>query len=174
MRVTSTWRPRNRETYWYIGSDGKPWPAVWFDDSSINRARMELGNVLRTRQDAEQRIASIRARVRLRESADRLNLGWRPNWSDTSEPKWTIVYDHQQKQFLPAWGECEDLDCVYFRTDELARQAITELGEDLHKVLDYRRSKRREVVKGRLEEIRNPRFSLLMRITQNLRKERNV
>lgn len=55
-----------------------------------------------------------------------LNNGWKPNWEDQEELKWTLYINKNGVE--PDYTNCHSA-CVYFKTRKLARQAIDILGE---------------------------------------------
>lgn len=61
-----------------------------------------------------------------------LNNGWQPNWEDNHEKKYTIYIDN--KKLRITWNIFDNIDIVYFKTRELAQQAIKILGEETIKL----------------------------------------
>jgi hypothetical protein len=62
--------------------------------------------------------------------AEYLNDGWKPNWKDTNQHKWTIKWDADNRTFAtPSWLTSQT-GAVCFKTSDLALQAIEILGEE--------------------------------------------
>lgn len=67
-----------------------------------------------------------------------LNKDWKPNWENNEEPKWSIRVELDEQgnevikigHYLGTNGHCNNT-FVYFRTKELAQQAIQILGEEV-------------------------------------------
>ena len=59
-----------------------------------------------------------------------LNGDWEPNWNDLSEPKWYISYNPRYFKLNTNWAVLCKLSSAYFKSEELALQAIEILGEE--------------------------------------------
>lgn len=84
------WKPKEGDKYYYIRSYGydriiacSRWPNDYF-----NQAGNEIGNVYRTREEAERAVEWLKARKVLYDDAK----GFRPNWKDEQERKWSVVW----------------------------------------------------------------------------------
>lgn len=58
-----------------------------------------------------------------------LNEGWKPDWTNTMENKWYIICGYEEISFARISILRESF--VYFKTEELAKQAVDMLGEDI-------------------------------------------
>lgn len=68
-----------------------------------------------------------------------LNKGWKPNWDDEKEYKWTIHNIERSGVYYCITSAIQE-SIVYFKTKELAQQAVEILGEDTIKLalsMDY-------------------------------------
>lgn len=59
-----------------------------------------------------------------------LNAGWKPNWKDSSSYKYYINYTPYRESINISYSNVTTGDIVYFKTEELAKQAIEILRED--------------------------------------------
>lgn len=102
----------------------------WFADS--------YGNVMSSyntprRSDpnnctSERQVEKLLAFNKLMNVAKYLNKGWKPNWDDSLEMKWTIrlINDEIVPYYLINCNET----FLYFKTEKFVKQAIEILGED--------------------------------------------
>lgn len=70
--------------------------------------------------------------AKLSHIAEYLNEGWVPNWN-AGTLKYSIYYDHPTKRYLISNNQTSHVGTIYFKSEELVRQAIKILGT---KVLD--------------------------------------
>lgn len=63
-----------------------------------------------------------------------LNDGWEPDWSDTNLSKYHLYYDHHLKKILIDFNLNFQKAIVYFKSKELAQQAVKILGEETIKL----------------------------------------
>lgn len=59
-----------------------------------------------------------------------LNGDWKPNWYNSTETKWCLLFDHCKHKIAVSNWTISHYGCVYFQSEKLARQAIEILGED--------------------------------------------
>ena len=59
-----------------------------------------------------------------------LNGDWEPDWNDRHQHKWFIFYDNQLSGLYLAIHYTQRFASVYFKSEELALQAIEILGEE--------------------------------------------
>ena len=77
-----------------------------------------------------QQLEQIRALNKLMNVAKYLNGNWEPDWNDRHQHKWFIFYDHQLSGLYLAIHYTQRFASVYFKSEELAYQAIEILGEE--------------------------------------------
>jgi hypothetical protein len=77
-----------------------------------------------------QQLEQIRALNKLMNVAKYLNGDWEPDWNNSSETKWGISFNGNQKKIdISVWGT-QKYGNVYFKLEELVYQAIEILGEE--------------------------------------------
>lgn len=85
------WKPKEGDKYYYIrsyGYDGAVIRSRWTNDY-FNRVGNEIGNVFRTKEEAEKAVEWLKARKVLFDDAK----GFKPDWRDTEQRKWSVCYD---------------------------------------------------------------------------------
>lgn len=113
---------RKGETYWLIDGVGNVESDSW-DDHRYDRARLEIGNVFRTRERAE-------GELRYRKIMTRLRRLVRVSGESGNDTSWSIR--KEDRAFVADWWSesMSDLGGCYFATEQAARDAIAEIGED--------------------------------------------
>lgn len=77
---------------------------------------------------SEKQVMKLAAINKILNVAKYLNDGWKPNWDDEKEDKWIIsIKDGDIYYYITRRNQ---YPIVYFRTQELAQQAVEILGED--------------------------------------------
>lgn len=82
---------------------------------------------------SEKEAEKLHAIGRLLATAKYLNGDWNPDWENNEEPKWYLC-DFPGKKPIPCFTAQNNSCIVYFRTQQLAQQAIQILGEDTVRV----------------------------------------
>ena len=77
----------------------------------------------------EKQLKKLLAINKLMNVAKYLNDGWQPNWDDINEAKYCIAIEDDEIKIEFTWTECY-LD-IYFKSEELAQQAVNILGEEI-------------------------------------------
>ena len=113
----------NKKDVWRIGfHDTKRYPK----DTDWNY----FGNCTSKKQ--AERLLAIN---KLMNVAKYLNAGWNPIWKDNSSYKYYINYIPYRGGINIAYSTVTTGDIVYFKTEELAKQAIEILGEETLKLI---------------------------------------
>lgn len=107
----------------------------------------EYGDVISSKLDSETRSKDLNncasekqakkllAINQLMNVAKYLNNGWRPDWNNENENKYTIIIDKNNKNIVTNWCTTANKCIVYFKTEELAQKAIDILGEETIKLV---------------------------------------
>lgn len=77
-----------------------------------------------------RQLQQLLALNKLMNVAKYLNGDWEPAWNDRHQHKWFIFYDHQLSGLYLAIHYTQRFASVYFKSEELALQAIEILGEE--------------------------------------------
>ena len=67
---------------------------------------------------------------KLLEVADYLNGDWKPDWNDTSQGKYFILYNKEKNKFETEYRSYRNAELVYFSSKENALKAIEIIGEE--------------------------------------------
>jgi hypothetical protein len=81
----------------------------------------------------KHQLEKLLALNKLMNTAYYLNDGWEPNWTD-SQLKYFIYHDDKNKTFIIDYNSYFNYGVVYFKSKELAEQAIEILGEETIKL----------------------------------------
>jgi hypothetical protein len=109
------------ETHYYIDSNGV---------IRKNSAGWKCPNAAPTSQQLEKLLALNK----LMNVAYYLNDGWEPDWNDNSQRKYFIYYDSNDKAFVIDYNTHFNYGVVYFKSIEIAEQAIEILGDETIKL----------------------------------------
>lgn len=130
--------PVNGDSYWYVEVSGSVYHDVWQDHPS-DMDRQRLGNVYRSREDAELYVQKRLVQVELETLAKKA-------WKESGEQfEWDVngvqsyyhhYYDYVDGCFLVGanvYTRC--IGQVFFPTEKSAKEATTAIGEERLKVL---------------------------------------
>ena len=79
---------------------------------------------------SSKQLEQLLALNKLMNVAKYLNGDWEPDWNDRHQHKWFIFYDHQLSGLYLAIHYTQRFASVYFKSEELALQAMEILGEE--------------------------------------------
>ena len=130
--------PANDSTVYYVDSGNNEIDYTWFckaDDYDINK--FETGFYFKTKAEAERSRKERILLVKLRQFAEMKNDGWRPNWDNRYEGKFSVSYLIEDKKL--------STDCVaminhliqlpYFKSREIAQECIDLFGDEILEVV---------------------------------------
>lgn len=121
------WKPKKGESYYTINYRACVVYLIWNDDP-IDEGAYAIGNVYRTKPEAEQALEKMKALATIRRHAEQFDFS--PNWSDRSLGKYYVFYDHTTGKL--EWGYSTTNHrylTTYYPTGEAAEQAISEVGD---------------------------------------------
>lgn len=122
------WKPKRRETYWYIYSNGEINTDEWNDDE-VDIARWEIGNVFPTKEAVEAYLEYLKTRAALKRYAQEHN-DREIDWTDDEE-KWGLVYDGEN-DLIDTYSSI-DVNYsggIYFTSEVIAIGAIIGIGRE--------------------------------------------
>ena len=79
---------------------------------------------------SQKQLHRLLAINKLMNVAEYLNEGWKPDWKDVQCSKWYIYWNYCQNKFGIDLQHLEQSVNIYFKTPDLALQAIEILGEE--------------------------------------------
>lgn len=134
IRNLTKWemKPRidDEEDYYFLESGGritKDWWSSLYEDVS----RFKFGNIFKTEQEAELEVGRRKLLARFRAFRDECNEGWKPDWTDTNEAKWSAVLSAGKLEALSMYlNNCFDT-FGHFKNREDCQRAIEIFGEEI-------------------------------------------
>ena len=118
----------NGKKYYYTDKYGTIKETV--NSEKVNDFRITDSNNAPTKHQLERLLALNK----LMNIAHYLNDGWELNWNDNSQEKAFIYYNYSDKAFQTLIDVSFNCGKVYFKSKELAKQAIEILGEETIKL----------------------------------------
>ena len=113
--------PEGKQAIW---KDGK----IVFEDITYYDISKKLpyNSTVHTNVKYQSKCITFR---KLLEVANYLNGDWEPDWDDTSQHKYLIVYNNRKKVFEINASYWVSVNGVYFYSEENAKKAIEIIGE---------------------------------------------
>lgn len=126
----TVWDLENRDTYYFIETNGGVYSCNWLADVN-DLCRIEFGNVFLTKEEAEFELE--------RRKCEAIMLKYGRRTFKPSDSNYIIQFDNDDKQaFVDFWRLNQFQGTIYFDTEELARKAIDEIGEERLKKYIFR------------------------------------
>lgn len=122
------WRSKNGDVYWLVGSNGKPdWSYEFNRDS--DSFRYDTHNYFRTEEEAQKYANVLETERQLKKFADGHNDAI--DWSNNNQGKWHLYYNYSYyKVGISGHYWTKEPRVIYFSSEEIAEQAINEIGEE--------------------------------------------
>jgi hypothetical protein len=120
-------QPKKGDYVYWLKSNGGI-GSIQFGDFFSEEVKQ--GNIFDTIEDAEFVREKRRVQTALQFYADEINEGWEPNWEDHGECKY-ILYHNAKAGFGVSYDQLIHQTSIYFKTSDLAWQAIYKFGDDL-------------------------------------------
>lgn len=117
------WVPERGESYYVIGNNGSVRCVTW-DNDVIDKGALSIGNVFRSKADAEFALERLKVLAELR----RLAKGFVPDWGEKQQAKWTMTYSEANGIDIDYFWETNIGAPVYFQSREGAQAAIEAVG----------------------------------------------
>lgn len=129
------WRAEDDCTYWFVGANGKfSWSYEY--NRETDDFRYDTHNYFQTENDdkAQKYARVLETERQLRRFADEHNS--KIDWSDINQKNCSLCYNYIRCEVVII-RSCmiKDARVIYFSSEEIARQAIDEIGEE--KIKDY-------------------------------------
>ena len=121
------WKPESDEMYYFSYSDGN----VSFDRfiSNTSEKRYAIGNCFKTKEEAEFALEKQKVIMELKRFALEHNEG-EIDWNDSNQIKYFLSYQHDKNIiFIDSYYFIQICD-IYFTSEEIAKAAIKEIGEE--------------------------------------------
>ncbi len=128
--------PDDIDDYYYTNEYGKVDYLEGYN-SSYEKNKYIRGLAFKTKEEAEKYDKERILLFKLHQWAEEHNGGWKPNWKDREERKYTIDYNASFKKLeSPFYIYLQPFSKLpYFKSLELAEQFIDEFGDEIKEVL---------------------------------------
>lgn len=127
------WRAEKRDTYWFVDGDGIPkW---WYEcNRDFDGFYYDTHNYFQTEEEARRYAKVLETERQLKKFADEHNS--EIDWTNINQGKYYLSYSYSYYRVSIAdrhWTK--DSRTIYFSSEEIAQQAIDEIGTD--KIKEY-------------------------------------
>lgn len=99
--VSGRFKPNMGDVYWTmintVSTDNK-YDDYKYDNDGFDFTNISRGNCYRSKQDAEKADEIQIKIVKLNDMIDDFNGDWVPDWAETSQRKYELVYSHSRKE----------------------------------------------------------------------------
>ena len=128
--------PKGIEDYYFIDESGAP-DYVFIYAKQNQKEVYQRGLAFTTREKAEQYDKERMLLFKLHKWAEEHNGGWKPDWKDFDEYKYSVTFDFDDYEFLikDSWYENAFSKLPYFISRAIAKQFIEEFGDEIKEVL---------------------------------------
>lgn len=118
-QVSGRWKPKKNETYFSIDQWGCIDDISWAENR-LDEEMWAVGNVFRTREEAEFTVEKLKVWAELKENA-------RP--FKTDEENYFIILNTKINQLAYVYGKEIQCPQLYFESEERAKEAVKAVGE---------------------------------------------
>lgn len=113
-----------------LGDDGLSWEYRW-NRMVIDEGRFEQGNIFLTREAARLESKRRNLLTRFRAFRDECNDGWKPDWNDAYEAKWSAVLSEGELLALSMYCNNSFDMFGHFKNREDCQRAIELFGKEI-------------------------------------------
>lgn len=134
--TSKRWKPEKNEKFWLVDISGRiNW--YYYTEHDVDEWSYSQRNMFRTKKEANQHLAYLKARAAILDHADEVNEGWVPDWSSMSELKYSIYYFHKSHKSLRAYENVgmQGATIIHYKSEEAAQDAINKVGDEYLTVL---------------------------------------
>ena len=127
------WRANESCLYWFVGSNGGPnWSYEINRDS--DSFRYDTHNYFQTEEEARRYASVLETERQVKKFADEHND--KIDWANINQEKWYLYYSYNgYKIGISSHRWTKKSRVIYFSSEEIAEQAIDEIGEE--KIKEY-------------------------------------
>ena len=122
------WRSKDGDTYWIVGSNGETTCSYEYHRDTDN-FRYDTHNYFQTEEEAQKYAKVLATERQLKKFADEHN--GEISLSNNNSDKGYLSYNYSTQSIcaLSVWA-LKEPRVIYFSSEEIAQQAINEIGED--------------------------------------------
>lgn len=118
------------EQYFFIDGEGAVDRSQW-DNMDIDINRFSQGNIFKTKEEAYLESNRRTLLAKFREFRDERNEGWKPDWSDMNEAKWSAVLSGEKLLALSVYANNSFDTFGHFKNQEDCQRAIEIFGKEI-------------------------------------------
>ena len=112
--------PQDGDEYWYIDDYGYILNEKW-DGFDFEEFRLEIGNVFKTREQADFAAEKLKVEAELRKYSRPFNYGW---------DNYNIILTDNESVNTAYWSGVQSQGSIHFESRDKAQQAIESVGEE--------------------------------------------
>ena len=112
--------PQEDDMFWFINTFGRSVWSTW-GESITNRQLIEIGNMFRTKEQAEFAVEKLKVEAELRKFSRPFKNG---------QTNCNIILSDNENVSTAYWNEIQIQGSIYFESGEKAQQAIEVVGEE--------------------------------------------
>jgi hypothetical protein len=120
---TGRWKPEEGDTYWFVTLYGQAAHDIW-DNELIDNKRYEIGDLFKTKEEAEFAIEKLKVIAELKEYEEPKDREW-----DGVNLHYYFYYNCGMKEIGIACNYSFKSEHIYFESKEKAEQAIDSIDE---------------------------------------------
>lgn len=118
------------DKYFFIDEEGIVDKSRW-DNRNIDINRFLQGNIFKTKEEAKLESKRRTLLAKFREFRDYYNKGWKPDWNDTYEAKWSAVLSEGELKALSVYFNNSFDTFGHFKNQEDCQRAIELFGKEI-------------------------------------------
>lgn len=118
------------DKYFFIDGEGKVDRSQW-DNMDIDINRFSQGNIFKTEEEAYLESERRTLLAKFREFRDERNEGWKPDWTDMNEAKWSAVLSCGKLEALSMYCNNSFDTFGHFKNREDCQRAIEIFGKEI-------------------------------------------
>ncbi len=118
------------DEYFFVDDEGRVTESHW-DGWDIDINRFSQGNIFATKQEANLESERRTLLAKFREFRDERNEGWKPDWTDTNEAKWSAILSAGKLEALSMYLNNSFDTFGHFKNREDCQRAIEIFGKEI-------------------------------------------
>nr|DAN77794.1 MAG TPA: trimer Lung surfactant protein D coiled-coil trimerization [Caudoviricetes sp.] len=118
------------DKYFFIDGEGVVSGSRW-NNLDIDINRFSQGNIFATEKEANSESNRRTLLAKFREFRDERNEGWKPDWTDTNEAKWSAVLSKGELKALSVYFNNSFDTFGHFKNQEDCQRAVEIFGEEI-------------------------------------------
>ena len=133
------WVPAHSDKYYSISSHGDVCLHKWYSDCERwSPSRLSMGNVYKTKEEAEKVVEYQKAYTKVVNRIAELNEGWKPDWNDGNQIKYYIDYHVSDQRIKEdcTWGYKNQNNSLHIKSGALAKRLLKEMEKELKIILE--------------------------------------